>query len=183
MNDQHSVAEIETHAAVEQAGHSDPQFFKPEVSLVILTWMAFAVLLVILTKYAWKPILDGLEKREENIRKSVEEADRIRKEMANLENTKKEIVDQAQRKSSMIIEESRQAARHAGKVIEDQAKAQAQIIVENAQRDASDASNRAYADLKKNSADLVVGLASRLVRENMTDEKNKKLVNELLKDV
>lgn len=187
MNENHTetsvtqtLASVEVHAG----GHSeDPQFFKPDVTLAILTWVAFAALMVILTKYAWKPILDGLDQREENIRRSVEEADRIRKEMEQLEETKKGIIDQTNRQSAAMIEDSRQAARQASKTIEDQAKSQAQITIENAERDAKDASNKAYAELKKQSADLVVGLATRLVRENMNEEKNKKLVNELLKDI
>ncbi len=185
MNENHTETPVtQTHASVEVQSHSeDPQFFKPDVTLVILTWTAFAVLLVILTKYAWKPIVDNLDAREENIRRSVDEADRIRKEMEQLEETKKSIIDQTNRQAAVMIEDSRLAARQAGKTIEDQAKGQAQITIENAERDAKDASNKAYAELKKQSADLVVGLATRLVRENMNEEKNKKLVNELLKDI
>ncbi len=185
MNEQHTEQLHETTAStVADPGHSqDLQLFKPDVSLMILTWLAFIVLLFVLTKYAWKPILDNLDQREETIRRSVEEADRIRRQMEQLEQTKAQMIEETRQKSALMIEEARKASRNAGKVIEDQAKSQAQITLENAERDAKEASNKAYFELKKQSADLVIALASRLVRENMNEEKNKKLVNDVLKDI
>lgn len=161
----------------------DPAFFKPDVALIILTWVAFIILLIVLRKYAWNPILEGLDKRERDIRKAVEEADDVRLKLQKIEQTRENILIAARSDAQSMIEEARQAAREAGKGIEKQAKDQAQIIAENAERDAKDATNKAYAQLKQQSADMIVTLASKLVRENMNDEKNKKLVNELVKDI
>jgi len=161
----------------------DLAFFKPDVALIILTWVAFVILLIILRKYAWNPILEGLDKRERDIRQAVEEADEVRLKLQKIGQTRDNILTAARSDAQLMIEEARQAAREAGKGIEKQARTRAQIIAENAERDAKDATNQAYAQLKKQSADMIVGLASRLVRDNMNDEKNKRLVNELLKDI
>ena len=183
MDDKNLTSSIEVHPQTHSEVEKDPAFFKPDVSLMILTWVAFAVLLVILKKFAWGPILEGLEKREADIRKSVSDADRIRQEMEHLAETKRQVLIEARQQSEALIEESRHAAREAGKGIEKQAKDQAQIIFENAQREARDAANQAYANLKKQSADMIVDLTSKLVRENMTNDKNKKIVEELIKGI
>ena len=55
-----------------------PGILSPDITLVILTWISFFALLVILHKFAWKPILAGLKQREDYIRKSLEDADKIK---------------------------------------------------------------------------------------------------------
>src|SRR3990167_5828675 len=67
----------------------------PDLQLLVLTWLTFFILLGILAKYAWKPILANLESREQTIRNSLEEADKVRNEYLNIENKKKQILIQA----------------------------------------------------------------------------------------
>ena len=72
------------HAA--SAGSSN--LLMPETLMVILTWVTFFILLFILQKFAWKPILAGLKKREDYIRKSLEDADKINEQLAESEAAK-----------------------------------------------------------------------------------------------
>jgi F-type H+-transporting ATPase subunit b len=75
--------------------------------MAILSWAAFFCVLVILQKFAWKPILAALKQREDDIRKSVENADKIKVELAGLEVSKAKVLDEAKEKGNIIIEQSR----------------------------------------------------------------------------
>jgi len=67
----------------------------------------FIALLVILHKFAWKPILAGLKQREDYIRKSIDDADKINKQLAEFEIAKIKILDEAKEKANEIIDQSR----------------------------------------------------------------------------
>src|SRR3989338_6981850 len=109
--------------------------FSPDVGMVILTWVTFFLLLAVLYKFAWKPILNALDKREEFIRRSIEEADRIKDELAKIYQTRQLIVQEAEREGKDLVAASRKAAVEAAKVIEGRARDEAQILLENAKRE------------------------------------------------
>jgi F-type H+-transporting ATPase subunit b len=150
-------------------------------SMVVFTWVSFFLVLAILHKFAWKPILAGLDRREAAIRKSVEEAERIRREMERLHRTSLEMTRQAQAKARAIIEESRRAAREAARNIEEKAKEQSRIFVENARREITEAREKAWAELRAESAELAITLAGKILEENLDDQKNRRLVDEFIK--
>jgi len=161
-----------------------PEFLTPEFHVLAMTWASFFLLLAVLYKYAWKPILVGLDQREESIRQSVDEADKIHKEHADLEAWKTRFVKETKEEGKSMITQSRKAAANAAKVIEDKAKYEAQIIFENSERDIKAQQEKALADLKKESADIAVTLAGKVIQENLKDKiANKKFVDKLIKDL
>ncbi len=162
---------------------SIPGFLAPDVTLVILTWLSFFALLVALSKIAWKPILEGLEKREEDIRQSLENADRLKNELEQIDKKRNAVLRQADEDSKRIIEDGRKAAIEAGHSIKHKAKEEAQIFVENAQRQISEETNTAYAQLKSDSAEIAVKLASKLIEENLDEEKNRKLIDKIIEQM
>jgi F-type H+-transporting ATPase subunit b len=153
------------------------------MNMVLLTWIIFFILLAILYKFAWKPILAGLDAREASIRKSIEDVDRIRCEMENIEQTRKRLIDEAQAKSKEIIDHSRKAAREAAHIIEQKAREEAKISLENAIRDIRDETQKAQRKLREESAQIAVALAGKLIEENMDTEKNQRIVNNFIKDI
>ncbi len=155
----------------------------PEVTMVILTWVSFISLLVILHKFAWKPILKSLEEREKNIRDSVEHAERIKAELQSVQEQRDKILNEAYAKSKEVVDQSRQAAIEAARVIERKAKEEAQIILENARTEIRVEKERIQDDLKKEVTSWVIQLTSKLVHENLDDEKNRKLVAHYTKDI
>jgi F-type H+-transporting ATPase subunit b len=173
-----SVGAAEPAPAKHEAG-----FFNPEVQVLFLTWVTFFILLVILYKYAWKPILQALDAREAGIRKAVEEAEKTRAEYEKIEETRKRLIAEAQEQSKEIIEQSRKAAVNAAKVIEQKTKEQAEIVMENAQREIRSEKEKAEATLREESARVAVALASKIIEENLDNEKNQKLVNRLIKEI
>lgn len=169
-------------SAHEQAPH-EPNMLNPDLTLLVLTWVTFLLLLAVLYKFAWKPILSALDNREESIRKSVEEVERIKNELAKIEETRSTLIGQAELKSREIIDKSRKAAVEAALVIEQKAREETKILMENAQRQLKDEIKKAQSDLREESARIAVGLASKLIEENLDTEKNKKLIHQFMKDV
>ena len=158
-------------------------YFDPNTSMMVMTWVVFFLLLAILYKFAWKPILTALDNREELLRKSIDEADQVKAELAKIEETRTKILAEAETQAKEIITESRQAAQEAAANIQHKAKEEAQILLENAQREIKESLNKTKAELRQESAEIAVKLASKLIEENLDDAKNKKLVDSLIKDI
>ena len=178
----HLSTSVEVKTESREANHQ-PSFFNPEVQVLFLTWVTFFILLAILYKFAWKPILTGLEDREEGIRKAVDEAEKTHAEYQKIEETRKRLVAEAQDKGKEIIDQSRKAAINAAKVIEQKSKEQVEIVLENAQREIRSEKEKADALLREESAKIAVALAGKIIEENLDNERNQKLINRLIKEI
>src|SRR3989442_10405107 len=83
---------------------------QPDPGLFIWTIITFLFLLALLAKFAWKPLLQALESRQESIRKSLDDADRAKKELERLQQESTQIIQQARSTAESIIEKSRSDA-------------------------------------------------------------------------
>lgn len=176
MAQRSETIEIEAHSP-EEVEHS---LMAPDVSMMLLSWVTFFLLLGILYKSAWKPILAGLDKREQTIRESLDEAERIKNELARIHQTRDEILKTAEEKSKQVLEQSRKAALESAKHIEQRAQEEAQIALENARREIREETAHAQAILRQESIHLAVELAGKLIQENLDTGKNRKLAEELI---
>ena len=155
----------------------------PDVTLVILTWVSFFIMLAILHRFAWKPILAGLKQREDYIRKSLDDADKIKSQLADLEAAKGKILDEAKDRANVIIEQSRKMGTELAAQIEQRAKKNAEEIISSAHQEIEGERERVRNALKKESAQTAVALAEKILKENLDPEKNRRLINEAMKDV
>ena len=160
-----------------------PGILSPDVTLVILTWVSFFSRLVILHRLAWKPILAGLKEREDYIRKSLDDADKIKAQLAEVEAAKGKILDEAKEKASAIIEQSRKMGSELAGQIEQRAKKNAEEIISSAHQEIEGERERVRNALKKESAQTAVSLAEKILKENLNTEKNRNLINQAIKDV
>ena len=174
----------ETHQTVEAPSHggeADVMAISP--MMMGLTWVTFLLVTFILYKVAWKPILATLERREETIRKAQENAEKIRLQLQAMDEKRKQAVAEADAQAREIIAAARRAAEEAGRVIEEKSRKEAQILIENAERDIGKARDSAVAALRKESAELSISLAGKLIGANLDDEKNRSMVNKLIGEV
>lgn len=155
----------------------------PDVTMVFLTWLTFFLLLFILKKFAWKPILDGLQRREDHIRGSLADADEAKRQLQEVQVEKERILEEARQKSQMIVEDSRRSAAELAKQSDQKAKANARQIVESAHQQTEGERERVRRQLRQESAAVVVMLASKIIKENMDNDKNRRLVQEALKEI
>jgi len=167
-----------TTAPAEQTG-----VLTPEILMACLTWATFFVVLIILQKFAWKPILAGLKQREDYIRKCYEDADKVKAELAEVEASKAKIIEEAKEKASGIIEQSRKTGNELARQIEQRAKQNAEEIVTSAHQEIEGERERVRNALKKESVQTAVSLAEKILKENLDSEKNRNLINQAMKDV
>ena len=157
--------------------------FKPDVVMSILTWVTFFILLVILKKFAWKPILKGLDDREEHIRKSLQEADQAKEQLAQVEKKRIQILEEAKVQANAIIEQSRKMGGELATQIEGRAKKNAEEIISSAHEEIEGECERMRNTLRKESVQTAVSLAEKILKENLDTEKNRNLINQAIKDV
>ncbi len=155
----------------------------PDTTLVFLTWVSFFSLLIILHRFAWKPILAGLKQREDYIRKSLEDADKLNKQLAEVEAAKGKILDEAKQRANAIIEQSRKMGNELAGQIEGRAKKNAEEIVSSAHQEIEGERERVRNALKKESAQTAVSLAEKILKENLDTKKNRDLINKAIKDI
>lgn len=151
-----------------------------EPGLLIWTIITFILLLFILRKVAWNPLLSALEQRESSIRESLEESQRARQEaQALLEENQRQLAE-ANRESARIIEQGREEAERVKASITDQARQEGQRLVEDARRQIAQEQQAAVLSLKSTTADLVFQATERLLGTAVTNEDNRRLVTDFL---
>ena len=155
----------------------------PEKIMAVLLWATFFCVLFILQKFAWKPILAALKQREDDIRKAVENADKIKSELAAVEVSKAKIFDEAKGKANLIIEQSRKTGNELAAQIEERARKNAEEIINSAHQEIEGERERVRNALKKESVQTAVSLAEKILKENLDPEKNRNLINQAMKDV
>ncbi len=125
-----AVAEVPAHG--NDSAHGEVNLFKPDALIMGLTWLTFLLTTVVLYKVAWKPILAALDKREADIRQSLEDAQKHRDALAQLDERRQQVIAEADAKAKELVTQARQAALEASATIQNKARDEAQILLANA---------------------------------------------------
>jgi len=151
-----------------------------EPGLIIWTVITFVVLLIVLRKVAWGPILTALEQREQTIRNSLEEAQRARQEAAQLLAQHQQMLTDANREVGRLLEQGREEAERLRISLTEQARVEAQRLTETAQREIVREKQLAMQELKNTAADLAIAAAGHLLNTAMTGEDHRRVVTQFL---
>ena len=154
--------------------------------LGLIFWMAigFGVVLWILGKFAWKPILKGIKDREKTIEDALGSAEKIKEDMANMQVTNEKILLEAKEEKAAILKEARKIKDSIIEEAEKKATEKYQTIVESATAEIENRKLEAIHELKNQLAILSIEVAEKILNEELTkDDKQKQLINTLLKDV
>lgn len=145
--------------------------------------LAFIIVLLILKKFAWGPILDGLKNREETIARSLNEAEQARQEIAGLKADNEKLLQEARNERDAILREARELKEKIVSDAKGQAKKEADNLIAAAREAVNNEKLAALAELKTHVASLSLDIAEKVVRQHLSDDSNKKaLVEELLKE-
>ncbi|QCX37697.1 F0F1 ATP synthase subunit B [Aureibaculum algae] len=156
----------------------------PGLGLVVWTGITFIILLIILRKFAWKPILGAVGEREDSIKNALLEADKARQEMENLKSDNEKILKEARAERDAMLKEAREMKNNVISEAKDEAKAQANKIIEQAKTSIQNEKLAAITDLKNQVADLSIGIAEKVLKEQLSNkDKQEKLVESMLNDV
>jgi len=161
----------------------DNPLVQPDPGLFIWTIVIFLVLLTLLAKFAWRPLLQALESRQESIRKSLDDAQQAKQELERLQHESAQIIRAARIEADSIVSRSRSDADRLREEMKQKAKADADAIVRNSQRQIQLETERALQQIRHEAVDLSVMIASKLLQRNLSKEDNERLIEEALRQV
>ena len=150
--------------------------FSVEPGLMIWTVLVFGVLLFVLTRFAWKPMLAALDAREKGIQDAIDQANRQRAESEKLLAEQKEQLAEARREAQKIVADSRQSAEELRRELTVKAQEEGQAIVANARQEIQREKDAAVESIRRESVDIALAAASRLLAERMDQDKDRELV-------
>ena len=149
--------------------------------LFIVQTVLFILLFLLLKKFAWKPILNAVNEREEGIQNALDSAKKAREEMENLQADNERILQEARAEREAMLKEARELK---SKIVADakvEAQAQAGKMIEQAQIAIESEKKAAMAELKNHVAGLSLDIAEKVVRDELSNkDKQLKLVEDML---
>lgn len=153
----------------------------PSIGLIFWMTISFIVLLIILGKYAWKPILKALENRENSIQKSLDEAKNAREEMAKLTSQNEQILKEARMEREAILKEAREIKDKIINDAKDAATAESNKIIQSTKETINAERISAINQIKSEVADLSVDIAKKVLQKELSSpEEQKKLIDSLV---
>jgi F-type H+-transporting ATPase subunit b len=156
----------------------------PGIGLIFWTTVVFLLLLVLLGKYAWKPILNAIKTREEGIEKALASAESALNDMRELQSNNEKILAEARNERDALIKEAREAKDAIINEAKSKAQKDADRIMTAAREQITNEKNAAVTELKNQVATLSIEIAEKILRSELSsDDKQKALVNNLMKDV
>ena len=153
---------------------------QPDPGLFIWTILTFLILLALLSKFAWKPLLAALQARQDRISQSLDDARRAQEEMERVKRESAEIIRQAHVEASGIVSSSRTDAERVREETKQKARAEAAAIIAAAQRQIESETLRARDDVRREAAELAVAIASKLIRRNISVDDNRVMIDEMI---
>ena len=149
----------------------------------ILTILLLA-LIALMVKFAWKPILNSLEERESGIENALAAAENARKEMQNLQADNEKLIKEARAERDAMMKEARVIRDKMIADAKEDAKEVTAGLIEKAQASIEHEKQSALAEIKKNVAELSIGIAESVLKKELSSKKDQlELVEGLLKDV
>lgn len=156
---------------------------QPDPGLFVWTILTFLILVALLARFAWRPLLQALERRQATIVQSLEDAQRARQELERLQRESVQIMAQARAEAESMLARSRSDAEALREELKQKARTEAAGIVKNAERQIQLETARAVQQIRHEAVDLSVAIASKILRRQVTREDNEALIQEALKQV
>lgn len=156
----------------------------PGFGLVFWTALTFIFLLIILKKFAWKPILDAVSEREEGIKKALGEAEKAHQEMLNLKLANEDILKEARAEREILLRDARDIRNKMISDAKETAQEQAQKMISQAKESITNEKLAAITELKNQVAELSIDIAKKVMQQELSSEdKHLALIEKMLKNV
>ena len=161
----------------------DNPLVQPDPGLFIWTILTFLVLVGLLARFAWRPLLQALERRQATIAQSLEDAQRARQELERIQRESVQLMANARAEAEAIVSRSRSDAEALREELKLKARTEAAAIVKNAERQIQLETARAVQQIRHEAVDLSVTIASKILQRQVSREDNEALIQETLKQV
>lgn len=157
-----------------------------DFSFGLFFWQSliFLLLIFLLRKFAWKPILDAVNEREEGIKNALLSAEIAKRDMQNLKSDNEKLLAEARVERDVILKEAREIKDKIVSEAKDEAQVQAGKMIEQAKAAINSEKNAAMAELKNQVSSLSIEIAEKVLRSELADKESQtKLVKKMLGDV
>jgi F-type H+-transporting ATPase subunit b len=160
------------------------ELVQPGLGLIFWMTLSFGILLWVLGKFAWKPIMKGLKDREQSIENALNEANLAREEMKLLQFSNEQLLREAKEERDNILREARKVKDSIMEEARERANTEAGRIIENARESIQYEKLAAIHDVKNQLAKLTIDIAEKLMQKVLSDKKEQtKLIEKLLDEV
>ncbi|MRI62773.1 F0F1 ATP synthase subunit B [Ornithobacterium rhinotracheale] len=157
-----------------------------DFSVGVFFWITllFLILIFVLRKFAWKPILTAIEERENGIEEALLQAEKAREEMKALKAENEQIMQQAREERDAMLKEAKAMKEREVEAAKEIAKTEADKIIEAARRTIESEKNLAIAEVKDQVASLSLQVAEKVLRDNLkSEDQQKNLVDKLINEI
>lgn len=156
---------------------------QPDPGLYIWTIVTFLVLVGLLAKFAWRPLLAALEQRQDAIRKSLDDVRQAKQDLERVHAESAKILAQARAEADSIVSATRADVNAFREEMRQKARAEGDGIVKNAERQIAQETARALQQIRHEAVDLSVSIASKLLQRNVSKDDNARLIEDAFKQI
>jgi len=178
-----SLATVTPLLAQEAEVHEPVNLLSPNTGLMFWTLLIFVILLVVLARYAFKPLTAAVEAREHALEEAIRQAKDDRDAAAKLLAEQTKALDAARAEAQRVIAEGRVTGEKLRNEMLEQTKQQQHELLDRARVEIDNERRRAIADLRREAVDLALAGASKVIERNLDDQTNRKLVESFLSTV
>lgn len=164
-------------------GEEKPMLLSVNPGLIIWQLLIFVILLFLLKKIAWKPLLSSLHSREQSIRDTIDQAEKLQKDAQDLIEQNKRNMAEANAHSMKIINDAKDMAGKLRDEIMTKAQEDSRKLIEIAKTEINQEKETAMSDLRNEVSDLAIKSAEKILKENLDPEKQKKIVNDFISQI
>ena len=156
----------------------------PEPGLVLWQIFSFLIVLIILAKFAWKPIVAGIDARNESIEEALASAEKARQDMADLKSENEKLLDEARQEREKILKDANAMATNIKEQAKEEAQKMSQKIVDDARATIQTEKEAALRDVKNQVVKFSLDIAEKLVKKNLSESgQQKELVRKFVDDL
>jgi F-type H+-transporting ATPase subunit b len=170
-------------AVLAPAASSGSFLITPNVGLMVWTLLLFGISMYALVKLAFPRISEALDKRQKAIENSIDESERLRSQANEVLDEYRERLKEARAQADEIVTRARRAAETHGHDAEEEAKAKREQMMEQTRRDIESETRRAIQEIRHEVADLTVMATEKVTRKTLTDDDQRRLVEEALSEL
>lgn len=180
-SDQHAVEEIHQP----EPGHADSRnpLLSLDPGMAVWFWLVFFVFVLILWKVGWKLVSKMLDERKDHIQKALDDAEAARKSLESASDTQRQLIEEGRQRAAEITKRADESSQKLANEIREKAREEAEKMIDSARVQIERQKEAAISDIKSEVVDLSVSLATRLIKENLDDDLNQKLVKDYIEEI
>ena len=171
-----------TTQKLDKGKNSNP-LVKLDPGLFIWTILTFLILFSVLAKFAWRPLLQALKEREEDIKSSLADAEKARNDLSSLSQESEKILAEARSEAIQIRSDAKASAKKIKADLKSQAEQDAKKLKDDAQAQIQVEKDKAILEIREEVVTLTMSVAEKVIGKNLSSDENLELIEKSIKDL